>query len=150
MSDFGGNQDSSFLPSLKQSKPSKFKSGSYLDDDSMEIMNKSQRSNAKHGPGIDLPASKNQNSKGRPKDKTIKQNKNPTVVDKMYSSLKNSSKETRDLTDSYRPEGPKVSINIGSNYGGNGPESMDYLSDEQPQNLNTFDIATGSINHGNR
>ena len=135
--------DSSFLPSLKSSKVPRFKSGSYLDDDSLEIVKAPKASNR-----FDALPSKSVKSKTKSNSKNSKPiTKNQTVVDKLYNSLKNSTRESRDSPENNRMEGPKVSINVGAQYG---PESSEVGEEPQPQNLNTFDIASGSINHGNR
>lgn len=92
------------------------------------------------------------NKKINPKESKIKL-KNPSTVEKMYDSLRNAGHNVGEVVDKYQIDGPQVSINVGSRFGGDIPESLDTLSDgehQQHQNLNSFEIATGNINHGNR
>jgi hypothetical protein len=143
-------ETSSFLPAMKTSKTSKLKSGSYLDDDSLEILHKHPQLNSKHGDASEKVAQSSKLQKPRDKKTTGKHNRTkvpvhiPTTIEKMYDSLRNANKDNKDQSSGFPYEGTEVSINVGRNV----PESMDAYSEQH--NLHAFDIATGSINHGNR
>lgn len=146
MNNFGNE---SFLPQLKSTAKSTFKAGSYLDDDSLEVNKTPKHQN--FAKKMQSPASSKKIKKTNPKEAKIKV-KNPTTIEKMYDSLRNAGRNVEEIENNYQFDGPQVSINVGSRFGGELPESMETFSDgeQQQQNSNSFEIATGNINHGNR
>lgn len=140
-----------FLPPLKPNNKSNFKAGSYLDDDSLEAVHKTPKSKPQNFDKkvMQSPINSKKNKKPNPKESKMKL-KNPSSVEKMYDSLRNAGHNVGDIAGTYQDDGPQVSINVGSRFGGDMPESMDTLSADGEQHQNSFEIATGNINHGNR
>lgn len=136
------------VSSTKNHHPtSKFKSGSYLDDDSLEVGNRIKKMESKS----EKKPSVTKGAKPKPPKAPIKEGKLKTrtlsTIEKMYQSLKSAGYETKDLSEAYY-DGPQVSINVGKR--AITQESVEETLQEQPTLQTTFDIATGNINHGNR